>query len=165
MRTLKRLSNQIKASEWSANRLLWELSLCVSATSSSASLSQALKKLWQDVAYCYHHLHLLGCPCRYNISVALYLLRLLRGLTNTPGPRQFGPETLRHWCQSVRTLRHQKNSASRQLGVNGETVRTIGPDTLVLGPSGGSRIFARGVRQLVPLECPKPLHALSPSDP
>ena len=31
--------------------------------------------------------------------------------------------------------------------------------------SGGSRIFARGVRQLVPLECPKPLHALSPSDP
>ena len=30
--------------------------------------------------------------------------------------------------------------------------------------SGGSRIFARGVRQLVPLECPKPLHALSPSD-
>ena len=31
--------------------------------------------------------------------------------------------------------------------------------------SGGSRIFARGVRQLVPLECPKPLYALSPSDP
>ena len=30
--------------------------------------------------------------------------------------------------------------------------------------SGESRIFARGVRQLVPLECPKPLHALSPSD-
>jgi len=30
--------------------------------------------------------------------------------------------------------------------------------------SGGSRIFARGVRQLVPLECPKPLHALSPYD-
>jgi len=28
--------------------------------------------------------------------------------------------------------------------------------------SGGSRIFARGVRQLVLLECPKPLHALSP---
>jgi len=31
--------------------------------------------------------------------------------------------------------------------------------------SGGYRIFVRGVRQLVPLECPKPLHALSPSDP
>jgi len=31
--------------------------------------------------------------------------------------------------------------------------------------SGGCRIFARGVRQLVPLECPNPLHALSPSDP
>jgi len=31
--------------------------------------------------------------------------------------------------------------------------------------SGGSRIFAGGVRQLVSLECPKPLHALSPSDP
>jgi len=25
--------------------------------------------------------------------------------------------------------------------------------------------FCKGVRQLVPLECPKPLHALSPSDP
>jgi len=24
--------------------------------------------------------------------------------------------------------------------------------------------FCKGVRQLVPLECPKPLHALSPSD-
>ena len=31
--------------------------------------------------------------------------------------------------------------------------------------SGRSRIFARGVRDLVPLGCPKPLHALSPSDP
>jgi len=31
--------------------------------------------------------------------------------------------------------------------------------------SGESRIFASAVRQLVPLECPKPLHALSPSDP
>ena len=34
-----------------------------------------------------------------------------------------------------------------------------------VGFSGESRIFARGVRQLVPLECPKPLYALSPSDP
>ena len=25
--------------------------------------------------------------------------------------------------------------------------------------------FCKGVRQLVPLECPKPLHALAPSDP
>jgi len=31
--------------------------------------------------------------------------------------------------------------------------------------SGGSRIFAMWVRQLVPLECPKPLHVLSLSDP
>ena len=42
---------------------------------------------------------------------------------------------------------------------NGDRIVTIDSVT-----SGGSRIFARGVRQLVPLECPKPLHALSPSD-
>jgi len=43
--------------------------------------------------------------------------------------------------------------------IHTEFVRTVTTST-----SGGSRIFARGVRQLVPLECPKPLHALSPSD-
>ena len=44
--------------------------------------------------------------------------------TSTPVPK----------CGSVRTLRHQGTSAPRKFDPNGETVRTIGPDTSVLGP-------------------------------
>ena len=53
--------------------------------------------------------------------------------------------------ESPNVLRSRFQSESRGRGLLATT-------------SGGSRIFARGVRQLVPLECPKPLHALSASD-
>ena len=66
-------------------------------------------------------------------------------------------------------LRHLANAHETSCCVNKCTAAVRKVATPLYGnshaTSGGSRIFARGVRQLVPLECPKPLYALSPSDP